>query len=242
MDSDWQIVLTADGAVLSAAGGAPSEWAGTKLVDRTDVPEDVRAAAQGLLRELHRSVHPLATARLTRPATGIAVQLLAIEAIPLRRAATDTVSLLESAVETMRTQARAIDVSLKLQVDESVPRMISVDADKVAWIITTLIGNALRYVRHGSRVLPGGSIAVRAVFDAAQSEVTIAVEDDGPGIPDTVLPFLFERRPGGQLTLGFSLKVASDIVAAHGGRLAVESQRAVETSGTTVRLSFPALS
>ena len=242
MDSGWQIVLTADGAVLAAAGGAPAEWVGTVFLDRSDVPEAVREAARSALRELHRSVLPFATARVTWPATAVALQLLAVEAIPLRRATTEIRSLLEGAVRTMRAQAQAVEVDLRLDIAEDVPRTISVDADKLAWIITTLIGNALRYVRHGSRVLPGGAIAVRVRFDSASSEVAISVEDDGPGIPEQVRPFLLQRPPDRQLAVGLSLMMVSDIVAAHGGRFDVESRRGPEVSGTTVKLSLPALS
>jgi signal transduction histidine kinase len=240
MDSDWQVVFTADGAVLAVSGGAPAEWMGTALTDRSDLPDGLRQAVVELLRQLHTSSAVFAQTRFTASNGGRTIHLLAIEAIPLRRRAIDLQVLLASAIGTMREQARTVEVDLRLQVDQAAQRTVWLDADKVAWIITTLIGNALRYVRHGSRVLPGGVITVRGSGDSDGSEVSISVEDDGPGIPDQVFRHLFQPPTDRPLALGLSLKIAFDIVSAHGGRLEVDSRRDAETSGTTVRFSLPA--
>jgi signal transduction histidine kinase len=242
MQSDWLIILTADGAVLAVAGGAPVEWVGKTLVDREDAPDELRQSVRLLLRQLHGSRAPFSRTVLTRSGSAHAIDVLAIEAIPLRRAHTDLHALLESAVGTMRPQATAVDIGLTLQVDESARQTLSLDAEKVAWILTALIGNALRYVRHGSRLLPGGIIAIRASFEPATSEVIISIEDDGPGIPEHVMPYLFRRSTNAPLTAGLGLKIASEIVAAHGGRFDVRSPPGPDTTGTTVQFSLPALS
>ena len=102
--ADWQVVLTADGAVLAVTGGAPPQWVGTRLEDRADLPPDVRQAVRALLDELHGSTAPIAT-RSVRAASPAAIQLIAVEAVPLRRAAVDLRALLESIVKLMRPQA-----------------------------------------------------------------------------------------------------------------------------------------
>ncbi len=74
---------------------------------------------------------------------------------------TDLRALLRSTLDVMQRQARAFDVTLNVAVDDDVPAVVSLDAEKIAWATTVLVGNALRYVHHGSQVMPGGSIAVR---------------------------------------------------------------------------------
>ena len=240
MTADWQVVLTADGAVLAVTGGAPSEWIGTRLDDREDLPAGMRQAVRALLDDLHGSIAPIAAAIVAGPSNE-AIQLIAIEAIPLRRAAVDLRVLLESSVKLMVSQSSAMDVDLTLEVDPAQPASIFVDPEKVAWAVTALVGNALRYVRRGSRLMPGGLISIQTTYDAAASEVVITVRDDGVGIPADKLPYLFRRASDRPMTAGLGLRLVLDVVAAHGGRVDVESQTGAVNHGTTVRLTFPVL-
>jgi signal transduction histidine kinase len=70
--------------------------------------------------------------------------------------------------------------------------------------------------------------------------VIISVEDDGPGIPDEKLPYLFERQAGSQHAVGLGLRLVKDIVAAHGGDIRVETSTDYQTHGTTVHVTLPA--
>ncbi len=146
--------------------------------------------------------------------------------------------LASSTLQPLEREARALDVTLTI---DSPPDLetISVDPEKVAWMIATLVGNALRYVRRGSRRLPGGEIVVRLRRDDQAKTVTIAVEDDGPGIPAEKVPYLFERRAGSQHAIGLALTLAKDIVVAHGGSVNVESSTEYLTHGTKVSATFP---
>ena len=61
---------------------------------------------------------------------------------------------------------------------------------------------------------------------AAQNGVEVAIADNGPGVPDTDLPHIFERfwrgdpsrsrATGGS---GLGLAIARHIIIAHGGRI-----------------------
>ena len=85
----------------------------------------------------------------------------------------------------------------------------------------------------------GGSVLVHVEHDRAEPDiVAIAVQDDGPGIPDDQLPFLFERRPGALHVDGLALSLVRDIVSAHGGDVRVESRRDAEQHGTSITLRF----
>jgi signal transduction histidine kinase len=160
------------------------------------------------------------------------------DAIPLHRIGTDLRRLLHTALEALHDQAQTHDIGLTVSVDSDVPADVPVDRAKIAWAIAALVGNALRYARHGSNTMPGGSVAVRVSCDAGAREIAIEVQDDGPGIPADRLQALFEREhqvPG----LGLALSMVRDVVVAHGGRLAIDSHTNGLLRGTTVRVTLP---
>ncbi len=161
--------------------------------------------------------------------------------MPLRRGVVDLRPLLESVVKLMRAQASAMDVELALEMDPDLPAAVSLDPEKLAWAVTTLIGNALRYVRRGSRLMPGGLVSIGTTYDEAAAEITISVHDDGLGIPADKLPSLFRRVPDFPFATGLGLRMVLDVVAAHGGRVDISSRTDAVNHGTTVRLTFPVL-
>jgi len=159
-----------------------------------------------------------------------------VDAIPLNRTLTDLPGLLGGTVETLRQQAAALDVSLSVEAAPGLPR-VRVDAEKIAWAVATLVGNALRYVRCGTRRLPGGSI--RVILRAEAGAVVIAVEDDGPGIPPEKVARLFLRGAGVTHGTGLALMLIQDVLVAHGGSVDVESHTDAFASGTTVSMRIP---
>jgi signal transduction histidine kinase len=88
-------------------------------------------------------------------------------------------------------------------------------------IVSNLADNAVKYM-DGDREERRVDLSARATGD----KVEIRVRDTGPGIPDEVLPHVFEpfyratNRPGG---FGLGLETVKRLVQAHGGRISVES-------------------
>ena len=85
-----------------------------------------------------------------------------------------------------------------------------------------------------------GAGRIRVSSRVEGGEIVLEIADDGCGIPEAVLPRVFDpfyttRQVGSGTGLG--LTVSRDIARAHGGRIAVASR---EGSGTRVRISFPA--
>lgn len=86
-----------------------------------------------------------------------------------------------------------------------------------------LLDNAIKFSR------PGDTIEVRAFEDGAALVVEVA--DTGPGIPDEVLPHVWEELYRGEGTRsipgsGLGLALARAIVQRHGGRAGVRSRQA----------------
>jgi two-component system phosphate regulon sensor histidine kinase PhoR len=114
------------------------------------------------------------------------------------------------------------------------------DSDQVAQVIRNLLDNAIRHGRQGGEV----RLAVApAPGRDGRAGVTIAVSDDGPGIPREHIPRLTERfyrldkgRSRNAGGTGLGLAIVKHIVNRHRGTLAIESEEGV---GTTFRVWLP---
>ncbi len=158
------------------------------------------------------------------------------DAIPLHRTPTDLRTLLQGTLEVLKAQAMGRDVSLTIEAPEDLPP-VSLDAEKIAWAVATLVGNALRYVRHGSLRRPGGTIVVR--ITAESEAIVVGVDDDGPGIPPEKAANLFRRGAGVTHGTGLALMLIQDVLAAHGGKVDVKTSTDPASSGTTIALRLP---
>jgi signal transduction histidine kinase len=233
----WHLVLSCDGTVLAAADGAPSAWTGTQLSDRDDVPQDLKEAGRALLRRAHDSSSPVAATVLLE-SIHQAVCVTVVGAVPLRREPTDFRARLRSSLRVLRHQARVADIKFRLAVDARVPAVVLIDAERIVWAITALVGSALRYLPRGSRIRPGGSIAVEADYNPDNAEITLEVQDDGPGIPRDRLPLLFAAGQK-RSRAGLALLMIREVVAAHGGAIDVQSETDTFRHGTTIRITLP---
>ena len=158
--------------------------------------------------------------------------------IPLRFEPTDVSALLRSCLEPLVEQAKKKKIELRVEALGEVPEF-RVDREKIAWAVTALVGNALRYVRLGEEEgEPGGSIVVHIHHDKAERELTISVQDDGPGISKPRVHSLFERRSGETHTTALALSLMRDVVSAHGGRISVETKDGND-HGTSISLVLP---
>lgn len=119
---------------------------------------------------------------------------------------------------------RAAALQKELHWEQVVPGdlpAIWADPGRLAQAVGNLVSNAVKYTP------PHGSVTVRA---GAQADgVWLRVSDSGPGIPaaeqaQIFTPF-YRGRTSGRFPqgMGLGLSIAHDLVAAHGGRLTVES-------------------
>ena len=103
--------------------------------------------------------------------------------------------------------------------------------DLLKRLVLNLVDNAFRHTPP--------SAAVRLAVHSDDGTATIEVNDDGPGIPATDLPQVFERfRRGRGATTGTGLGLAlcQEIATRHHGRIALESAPGV---GTRVIVTLP---
>jgi signal transduction histidine kinase len=95
---------------------------------------------------------------------------------------------------------------------------VLVDAQRVEQVLYNLVNNALRHGR------PPVVVSARQVGDA----VEIAVEDQGRGVPEREVPFLFDRFSSADHSphsVGLGLWIVRTLVGAHDGEVRYEAPR-----------------
>jgi signal transduction histidine kinase len=114
--------------------------------------------------------------------------------------------------------------------------LIIADPLRTEQVIGNLLSNALRYIPEGGKVW--------MEISRAGNDVTVSINDNGPGIPEADLPFIFNRfwrveksraRQSGGAGLG--LAITKLLVEGQGGRIAA---RGLPGGGLQVCVSFPA--
>ena len=128
--------------------------------------------------------------------------------------------LVSRTAEAYRVQAEVKGIHLRTQIEPNLPE-IEVDMERMAQVLGNLMNNALRFTDIG------GEINLAAGLQAG--EVVILVSDNGRGIAQEDLPYIFERSFRGDKARqqsgesGLGLAIARSLVEVQGGRITVES-------------------
>ena len=158
--------------------------------------------------------------------------------LELRLERVELAGLVRAAVETSRPLLGAGGHRLTVAVP---PRPIFVDADptRLAQALSNLVNNAAKYTPRGGQVT--------VTLEREEGEAAITVRDTGIGIPEEMLPSIFEmftqvdrsleRAQGG---LGIGLTLAKRLVEMHGGAIAAHSAGPGRGSEFTIRLPIAA--
>jgi signal transduction histidine kinase len=151
----------------------------------------------------------------------------------LQRQEVDLSDLALASVERLLSFAQQSHVALST--GELPELLVSGDPQYLSRMLMNLIENGIKYTS-------GTGTRVHVELACEESWAVLRVQDDGPGIAEEHLPYLFERfyrvdkarsrraeqpdsTPGGQETegIGLGLAIVQWIVQAHGGQLRVES-------------------
>jgi len=136
----------------------------------------------------------------------------------MRLVETPLTQVVDDAIERLISQAE----TKQLTIASHVPDLYEVlsDADQLRRVLGNLIHNAIKWSPKG------GAITVTASEN--HDEITIAVFDEGPGVPDDMCERIFERfyqvdasRSGHEGT-GLGLAICKHIIEAHGGKIWTE--------------------
>jgi two-component system OmpR family sensor kinase len=178
---------------------------------RDDVPEQIAHAMRRVESEAVRM-------------TSLVEDLLLLARLdagrPLSRDAVDLSRVVVDAVSDARIAGPDHDWRLELPAE---PVVVRGDAHKLQQVLVNLLSNARTHTPPGTTV----TTALAVVGGA----VALTVTDDGPGIPPSLQPEVFERFARGDTSrsraagsTGLGLSIVAAVVAAHDGEVGVESR------------------
>ncbi|MFH2006529.1 MAG: ATP-binding protein [bacterium] len=152
---------------------------------------------------------------------------------PLQQEPVPVKALLQSAIQVCQQKANQATVSIALE--GALDTELIINAPLIEQAVINLCDNAINYSD------PGGT--VRIVVEPGDTEVVVAVTDDGCGIPEADQARVFERfyrvdkarsrELGGT---GLGLAIVKHIANVHQGRVSLESSVG---QGSTFRIHFP---
>ena len=144
----------------------------------------------------------------------------------------DVRQIVVDSVDSFRPTATAHDVTIALDVHEPLPA--TADGFRMRQVVDNLVSNAIKYTPRD------GDVRITGSMD--DDIVTLTVSDTGIGISPDDLPsimtpyFRTDTAKDTASGTGLGLGITREIIAAHGGTLAIDSELG---SGTTVTVQLP---
>lgn len=139
-------------------------------------------------------------------------------------------SLIESAIDAVRSEADDRNITITLQMDERI-ESVELDADKIYDVALNLALNAIDAIEHDT-----GKVEVVTTFDEPNGKVILSVTDNGCGIEDIEKIFLPFHTSKAKVGTGLGLPIVKKTIAQHNGTIEVESKPG---EGTTFIVTLP---
>lgn len=164
------------------------------------------------------------------------VSLIESGQVKIEKTAVDLEKVFDVCRTIVSARASKANINVQFELEETLPP-IAVDPIRLKQILINLIDNSIKYTPRGGLVTVSGQIQ--------NDNLLLSVEDNGVGIAGDDMDKIFETF--GQIRessthqhagLGLGLPLSRSLVELLGGTLGIESQ---EGTGTTVRISFPAI-
>lgn len=150
--------------------------------------------------------------------------------MPIILMPTPLTAIVEGSVDPLRPLAERKQLNIVIEIPPNV--CVLADLQPIQRALKNIVHNAVKFTPEG------GQIKLYVIVN--EEDVTVAVNDNGAGIPAEDLPRIFERffqadRSRHEGT-GLGLAIARHIILAHSGRIWVESK---ESQGATFFFTLP---
>ena len=134
--------------------------------------------------------------------------------------------LIEGIFKQVSFKQRSDEVSLRLDMDQSLPSVLLGDDLRIGQILINLLGNAVKYTQKGEVIL-----TVSGYVEASDAHIRIKVSDTGIGIKEDDLAKLFakferieEKRNRGIEGSGLGISITVSLLELMGSELMVQSE------------------
>lgn len=195
------------------------------IIARAQLHEGARTALGTLQEEVERLV--TIVQRL------FALSRLDAGEAQVERVKFDLARLAAATVDQMSLLAEEKGISLQCLPKE--PVQVEGDRIRLKQIIVNLVDNAIKYTPDGG--------AVEVIVSSKNGTAFIEVKDNGPGIPESAIPHIFERfyrvdevHSRDIEGAGLGLAIVRSIITAHGGTVSVRNE---SKAGCRITVSLP---
>ena len=142
----------------------------------------------------------------------------------------DPLQMVTSAIAATKNQAEQKNIVISINY-HVVPALVRADFEKMIWVLTNVLSNAIRYSYDNSGILV-------EILNSGD-EVFISIQDYGQGIPEQYQSKIFNRYfrvPGSKKEgTGLGLAISKEFIESQGGRITVKSELA---SGSTFTIAL----
>ena len=146
----------------------------------------------------------------------------------------DLVQVVRKNVELNNVIAHKKNINIHLNETASMPEILF-DMGKIEQVLNNLISNSVKFSPSGSNV--------NVYISKSDSDLTVAVADNGPGIPEAEREKLFKpfqktsvKSTGGETSTGLGLSIVHKLILGHKGKIWVDSKVG---EGSTFYFSLP---
>jgi signal transduction histidine kinase len=144
-------------------------------------------------------------------------------------------SVISKAIDSVQPHAIRKDINIYTSLQDSLP-LVNGDEGTLVEAVVNIVGNAVKYSPMGCRI--------DVNVNTKAQQIAITIMDNGIGIPDEDLPFIFEdfytSRSNRKIEKGsgVGLALTRRIAEAHGGTISVDSELG---KGSTFEMCIPAI-
>lgn len=132
---------------------------------------------------------------------------------------TKPIELINYAINATRVLAEKFGCNIEVNYPDKLPKLF-VDSEKIAWVVTNLLSNAIHYSSENARIIVGAR--------QVEKTIEIYVQDFGKGIDPRYHDTIFDRYfrvPGTKVQgSGLGLAISKEFVESHGGTIRIESE------------------
>ncbi|NOU86076.1 HAMP domain-containing protein [Paenibacillus sp. LMG 31460] len=145
---------------------------------------------------------------------------LDLNQLPYHFEKSDLASYFEDCVADHKYECEKANLSLALRNELKEPVKVLIDGERLKRVVQNILDNAMTYAEKAN-----GKIDI--ILRETRTSAIIEIRDNGKGIPEDKLPFIFERfyqvDPSRKSGSGLGLAIAKQIVEGHDGKIWAKS-------------------